>query len=934
MRIAIGTPMIVKKSAHQGKLCHLFIRRYPMIALTLLIPWCFLPAAHAQNTTSTFYVSTSGNDAWQGTLPEPNAEKTDGPWASLASARDHLRQKKAAGALTGPVQVQIRGGDYYVTEPVIFGPEDSGTAEAPISYEAYGGEQPVVHGGRRITGWRQEGTLWVADIPEARNGAWDFSALWVNGTRCTPARTPNPAHPAGDYPAESDFFYTQGPVMEKDPATGKENKSNTRFYYRPEDLRPWDTLEDAVVVVFHSWETSLLRVKHLDEANHILEFTGPACWPFGYWRPDQWYFVENLFEALDQPGEWFLNRRAGKIFYMPLPGEDMNTAEAVAPVAKQLLLLEGKPAEGKFAEHLQFKGLRFYFTEYGIEPQGHSDGQAAASIPAAVQATGARQCVFERCGIGHVGTYGVWFRAGCQDNRIAQCEIFDLGAGAVRLGESGDAPSENEIAQRNTVDNCFLHDGGRIFRGAVGVWVGRSSYNTISHNDICDFRYTGVSVGWSWGYAPSSAHDNIIAFNHIHDVGKGQLSDMGGIYTLGVSPGTILRNNYIHDIMSNPKVSGGWGLYTDEGSSEILIENNVVYNTLTGTFHQHYGKENRLQNNILAYSHGAQLIRSREEEHISFFFERNIVVFNNGLLLGSTWKNGNWRFDNNCYWDGSGTEYDFAGRTFDEWKGEGFDAHSVLADPGFENITARDFRLKADSPALGLGFKPIDVHESGLYGGADWVNAPKRISREPVPLPEIPAPVKIAEDFEAVPVDEHAPDAQAIGEEGAATIRVSAETAASGKQSLKFIDAAGLAHPFNPHLVYAPHLRGGLTSEQFAVRIGPGAVFFHEWRDDRNPYRIGPSVWISGDGTLTAGGKALTTITPGEWYHLDIACPLGQAATGTWNLSVAARGQAAQRFDGLACGHPQFRRLDWLGFVSNATETSVFYLDDLHLGTE
>jgi hypothetical protein len=711
-----------------------------------------MAGAWGEEPALTLYVAINGNDAWTGCAPEPAADGQDGPLATIAGAREVLRKMKAAGGLPGPVRVCIRGGSYPVSEPLVFTLEDSGTAEAPIVYEAYPGEQPVIHGGRAISGWRQEGQLWVAEIPEVRSGAWDFGALWVNGERRTPARTPNPAHVAGDYPAESDFFYAEGPVLDKDPATGKETKSATRFHYRPGDLKSWDTLQDAVVVVFHSWETSLLRVKNLDEANRIIEFTGPACWGFGYWRPDQWYFVEHLFEALDQPGEWFLNRREGKLYYLPMPGEDMNAAVAVAPVAKQLLLLDGKPAEGRFVEHLEFRGLRFHFSEYAIEPQGHSDGQAAASIPGAVQALGARHCVFEDCEIGHVGTYGVWLRAGCQDNRLARCEIFDLGAGAVRLGEPGDPASEPEAAQRNVVDNCFLHDGGRIFRGAVGVWIGRSSHNEITHNDICDFRYTGVSVGWSWGYAPSSAHHNLIAFNHIHDVGKGQLSDMGGIYTLGVSPGTILRNNYIHDVLSNIKVSGGWGLYTDEGSSEILIENNVVHNTLTGTFHQHYGKENRVQNNILAFSHGAQLIRSREEEHISYFFERNIVYFNNGLLLGSQWKNGNWRFDNNCYWDTSGTEYDFAGRTFDEWKAEGFDQHSVIADPQFENIEARDFRLKPDSPVLALGFKPIDVNESGLYGDPAWVEKPKQVLREPYQLPALPKPTSIAEDFEAATV--------------------------------------------------------------------------------------------------------------------------------------------------------------------------------------
>lgn len=677
------------------------------------------------------YVAPNGNDAWTGRTADPAQDATDGPLATLAGARDKIREIKSRDGLLDAITVYLRGGVYPITEAITFSAQDSGTGDSPITYASYEGEIPVIHGGRRIEGWRQEGPYWVADVPEGTAG---FSALWVNGERRTPARTPNATNPFGDYPTDADFFFAAGQVMEKD-AEGKEVKSNTRFKYKEGDIPQWESIDDAVFVVFHSWATSLLRMKSLDTTNQIIEFTGPARWPFGQWRGDQWYYVEHLFEGLDQPGEWYLARKEKKVYYIPFEGEDMAQAEVVAPVARQLILLEGKPGEGAFVEHLNFAGIQFQYTEYSLPPEGKSDAQAAFTLEAAVQAVGARHCTIRHCTVRNVGGYAVWFRTGCQDNRLERSELYDMGAGGVRIGEGGDPATEEGAALRNIVDNCYIHQGGRSFREAVGVWIGRSSYNQVTHNEICDFRYTGVSVGWSWGYAESSANHNNIDYNHIHHIGLGQLNDMGGIYTLGIAPGTTLRHNVIHTIHSNPKLYGGWGLYTDEGSTGIQMENNLVYDTQTGGFHQHYGRENIVRNNILAYSRTGQIIRSREEEHLSFSVERNIVYFNNGQVIGITWKNGNWKMDNNCYWDTSGALLDFAGRDLAAWRAEGFDLNSIVADPLFVDAEHGDFRLKPDSPALKLGFVPFDFAEAGLYGDPEWVAKPRQVKREAFTAP-------------------------------------------------------------------------------------------------------------------------------------------------------------------------------------------------------
>jgi hypothetical protein len=322
----------------------------------------------------------------------------------------------------------------------------------------------------------------------------------------------------------------------------------------------------------------------------------------------------------------------------------------------------------------------------------------------------------------------VWLDFGCQHNRVAHNHLHHLGAGGVRLGDGADPATPSQASAWNEVDNNWIHHGGLLYQAAVGVWIGRSSYNTVSHNDISDLYYTGVSLGWSWGYAESSANHNIIEFNHLHHLGKRLLSDMGGIYALGIAPGTILRNNLIHDVYSFNY--GGWGIYPDEGSTDLLIENNVVYNTKTGGFHQHYGRENRVINNIFAFAEEDQIMRTKEEEHISFFFEHNIVYYNNGRLLGSNWKNGHFRMDQNCYWDASKSPVMFKENDFDAWRKLGQDVRSIVADPLFENPEAFDFRLKPESPVFALGFRPIDTSLAGLQGSSEWRNGPASLPRE------------------------------------------------------------------------------------------------------------------------------------------------------------------------------------------------------------
>jgi hypothetical protein len=651
--------------------------------------------------------------------------------------------------------------------------------------------------------------------------------------------------------------------------------------------------------------------------------------------------VQNHPGACDAPGEWQLDRATGELRVIPFGDEDLGAAQVIAPAIERLIIAEGGPDEGRYVEHVRFEGLSFQHAAWVLPPEGFSSAQAASGLGAALEFHAARNCAVVGCEVAHVGRYGIGFGMDCAHNTIQRNHIHDLGGGGVRIGTNDRPQPFDRIAHHNLVDNNFLHNGGHIHPGATGIYMAYGRNNTFSHNEVTDLRYTGISLGWTWSITRSGTRENIVEYNHVHHVMR-LLHDGGGIYTLGLTPGSVIRNNLVHDIGLQPDPVGH-GIYIDGGSSSLLVENNICYDCGSGGIRQQHGSSCiTVLNNISAFC-GFGLGIDSERTNI---FEYNIVYLDGEATpfrYVPEWKSYNKIIDYNVYWRADGEPIKFLDFTWEEWREkEGIkdiwytprmDPHSRMADPLFVDAAGRDFRLQPDSPALALGFRPIDTSEIGLYGDEEWTSLPGSYEMPPLLATESGQGMLLVEDDfdDGLPGQKPAMAAVVEDVEGGAYLEISDERSLSPPNSLKFVDAADLTY-YMPHMYYSPRLSGDMRLRvTFDLYREPGAMLWTEWRKTSAHEKVGPCVWVEADGELLLNEKRSTgTILPAEeWLHFEMEDGLGALADGLWDLRIT--NQAGEvLFEGvdLPCG-AEFDRITWLGFVSNGLVPAEMYIDNM-----
>ena len=852
----------------------------------------------------TFYVAPNGDDSATGT--------ETAPFATLEKARDAARAVRQ----TEPVKIVLRDGTYWLPQTFTLGPEDSNT-----TFEAYKYEKPILSGGRLITGWKEtKPGRWETTVKEVAEGKWFFEQLFVNDQRRFRATLP-----------KNGYFTVFRGVRQGDPKAPPD-----RFFFGDAPFRSdWKNLNDIEVQTFHLWTMDHLRVKEVDDARKRVVFTGPThSWDQAQLKRGTPYRIVNVYESLTEPGEWYLDRNTGVLTYLAKPGEDINKAVVIAPHLTRLVSLDGDLANDKFVEKIAFHQLTFAHTAWNMPPEGKGFYQAAVYLDGAITARVAKGISIGGCVIRHTGNYAVDFGEACKDCWVSFCELTDLGGGGVKIGTTGWGGEKDE---KHWASNCKVMQsriahGGRLHPESIGVWIGCSPHNEVTFNDIYDFYYSTISVGWNWWPRFSPAHHNTIFGNHLHQIGQGVLNDMAGIYTLGHSPGTVLSHNVIHNVRRMDY--GGWGLYYDASSRDIVSEHNVVYDTEDAGLHQNFGTDNIVRKNIFAFGENGQIRLTQKAIDGPITFEENVFYWSSPKLYEADCFDDKAIMKGNVYYRTTEPEkFRFPGdKTFDEWKQER-EPDAQWIDPNFANPQKRDFSAHRFSERH-IGLKRSDI------------TVPMETPNLTASLPPVPAAFTatpkaedakknftINEGFEDFDVGELIPDliVEAAKE---CSVTITDETGAAGsKKSLKFVEGADAPQPWDPHVYQLVNYREKIVAASFDWRVEKGARATFEVRDwdhSKPGYGSGPFIEFHPDGKLISLGKEILDIPHGKWFNVATTLDLKNSPE-RFTLTITLPDKDPQTFE-LPCSK-KMNGVDWFGFCSFGDNGAVFYVDNLKIET-
>lgn len=643
--------------------------------------------------TDAIFVSPDGDDRADGSV--------SAPLASLSAAKKLAKEKGAS-------QVWFREGSYTFTDTVAFTAQD----QSGVTYAAYPGETVIFTAGTPYTGFESCTVNGLQALRKFVGTQADFNILFNAETTLPRTRCPENGY---FLIRDVDDRYCINPDLQVDADF---HKGYTALIADKNDIPAMQNIGDVVVRVLHFWKDEMLRVKGYNKKTGVLEFTKPSSMTF---HKNERYFLENVFEALDAPGEWYLDKPNGMLYYVPQPGETADTLTLWGSETETLLRIDG-------ADNIRFERILFRGNGFNI-PEGRDFSQAAYNAPACITCQNAKGLSIQNCEFRDMAACAVFLGANVQDSAVDSCLFRNIGAQAVYIRGENLQADDSHVTRNIRVVNNSVSGFGRVFFNAVGVLVIHANSITVANNEICDGYYTAISVGWVWGFSHNITCNNTISDNLIYNIGQGWLSDMGGIYLLGVQPGTVVSGNVIHNVAADPGEGGygGWGIYLDEGSSEMLVEKNLVYACGSDGYHLHYGHLNTVRNNIFALNAESQIrvvsnLSRVQGDSRTASFAHNILL-TDGRAMTFSYLDTQEAFaeDGNFLWDltyGKDVYLGTSGKSrkamsYETARRKGFVRSAKTLDPMFRDAAQFDFTLAEDSPVFALGFEAFDYSAAG-----------------------------------------------------------------------------------------------------------------------------------------------------------------------------------------------------------------------------
>ena len=624
------------------------------------------------HTISTIYVVKE--------LPDVRIQKGRGKYVTSIEEAVRVCCDLRRSGILQPLTVCLEKGEYELEQPLEL---TNSLGDVVFQSQTGNAEDVVLSGGTKI-GCFVESTFNEKKCVKVKLSKEEcsFTDLYVNGVRANLTRFPENGY-LTFAEAENKGIYL--------------DDISKWVRLHAEDVKELTTeeIEEATLSYLHYWVDEHTGVEKYDEQTGKLTMTEYSRFSITGEQTESVYYLENIRSAFKNPGEWYLDKKEGVLYYILREHESISGLEMRIPRLSRLVNMKG--TEDNPISNIAFKNITFAYTR-GEHECWKENGLKTASDG---------QAVSEAKGITHIA--------------IRKSTFFDGGAGGVMISGADVNGEKQDRTHSNEISNCKIYHCGRRHMAACGILIKHSANNKIVHNEIHDLYYSGISVGWVWGYKDSVTRDNYIAYNHIYDLGKRVLSDMGGVYLLGAHPGTVVEHNLIHDIYA--REYGGWALYTDEGSAFIRLQKNICYCCSDNCYHQHYGRMNVVKNNIFAFA-GKELCRvTWGEQHLSTVFENNILITDGclvyGLLSREHIDNGTVATGGNIIWsvkDGKADVVQYCGEklTLKEAQQLGLEQGSVCANPDCKDIANFDFRLLEDSVAYAMGFEQIDLDDIGI----------------------------------------------------------------------------------------------------------------------------------------------------------------------------------------------------------------------------